>query len=277
MRVGGSTVRRGLAAVVAALALSGCSGIPYAPGRWFEPSPTPGRGPEVGPTTVDEPDVDLTGTLVTEDGLRSEVRSRLWFGEATTSPLVTRKRPAGWTNVYVALTGSTAVTNSTDRPNAAATSVIYEYSAAYPAKSRLCHLIHNPEQGGGDLTGGYCWQRITVSTPFSYAENSPVELQPGESRSVELGRTTLSAGLSVDAPPEEVDELSEALRHPVRIVVTTDDIWRLDRTFRFAHACHGAFTGPSSSDQPSEEHQEQHVVVGTTGPITCAALPESTY
>lgn len=76
--------------VAVMLVVASCSNVPYFPGRWFEPSPTP--GPPAPPTIV-RPDVDLTGTLVTDDGLTATLTTQLWWGE-TTDALARSRRPA---------------------------------------------------------------------------------------------------------------------------------------------------------------------------------------
>jgi hypothetical protein len=70
------------------LVFVGCSAVPYAPGPSFEPSSSPPAAQvsaEPGPQPTSKPDVDLRGTLVTQDGLVTPVHSELWLEQSTTA------------------------------------------------------------------------------------------------------------------------------------------------------------------------------------------------
>lgn len=261
------SVCRSMLLVAVMMVLVGCSNVPYFPGRWFEPSPTPGPP---APTTPIRPDIDLTGTLVTDDGITATLTTQLWWGETTHAPRLTRSRPAGWTNVHVRIHGTTTLTNTSSSPNTAATSVFYELNAGYPLRSRVCELLVLPDDASM-VAGDYCWQLISTATPFSYDRGytgPPVSLQPGQSQAVQIGASQHSAGVSVDAAEAERDVVSDELRHPAVIAVTSNDIGGLRPTFRFRRNCPGAITDLKS------RNREQHVNLSSTSPLTCRQLPQ---
>lgn len=270
-----AVVRWGLTSLAVAAVLAGCSGVPYAPGPWFEPSPT--ASPAGPAPSITKPDVDFTGFLATDHDLVAQVRSELWFNQTTVSSLLLSRRPKGWVNVRIPVSGTTTLTNTGAAPNRAATSVFFAYYVAYPADSEICRSMRIPGDGS-NLGGGYCWQHIASATPFSYDrdQDQAVELAPGQSVTAQFGTPkTYAPGISLDTPPSDIERISAALKHPARVVATTNEITGLTQDLVFPGACLGAVTGPTSSG--TSQGREQHSIVGATAAVSCEQLPELGY
>lgn len=271
-------VRQGGAVAGAAFlfALTGCSGVPLLPGRWFEPSPTPistptgagaDRRPELGP------DVQFDGVLVTESGLRAAFSSRLWFGQTSTTPQLARPRPSGWVRVDVQLRGELAITNIGDRPNPAAASVTVEYLAGYPAASRVCQLLDAPDPADRNSAGGMCWQSIADATPFSYAHGPPISIQPGAGQVTDFAGGSGADGIAADTPVAELQTVAAALTKPAVIVAVTRTIPGLGPEVPFVHACTETSYGPPQSTTGTNPSDQQRVIVGATRYVSCDMLP----
>lgn len=251
------------------LALVACSAVPYAPGSAFEPSPTlPAAGvsaqPEPRPQRSSKPDVGLSGTLVTVDGLVTPVHSELWFVQSTTV-----SRPSagstGRTRLSLRFEGAVLITSRSDRINVAASSVQIEYRVAYRATSQLCKLLAADSEHIG---GGYCWQLIGDASPFG-GHGDLVALQPHEGREL----TVSGIDVSLDVPSAAVGQLAEDVRRPALVVATTTAVAVPTSNNRFAHACRAPTEGPSSPSGKGAELSVQHVVVGATRSIGCDQLP----
>lgn len=246
------------------LLCAGCSGIPFTPGRWFEPSPTPvsRQGGQTG-TVQTDPDVQFDGVLRTVDGLTATFGTRLWMVKTTSQ--VSTPRPNGRVHAVLPFEGDTSVTNTSTRPNPAAASVVVEYSVGYPERSRLCELLIDPQVPNRYVAGGYCWISIGMATLFSYTHGPPVNIQPGEGYGDSFGTPSGSVAVAVDVPIAELDRISGELRQPAVIAATTNDIPGLGTTFRFAGACIDPTHAPTSATGPMPvQPGEQHAIIGAT-------------
>lgn len=266
------------AAFTAVLVCGGCTGVPFTPGPWFEPSPTP-PAREAAPSPVvsyADPDVQFDGVLKTVDGLTATFSTRLHFGQVTTSPQLSTGRLAGWVSVVLPLTGEVSVTNTGTRPNPAAASVVVEYSVGYPATSRVCELMSDPEMPDRSVAGGFCWRSAGTAT-FSYGSGPPFSIQPGAGFGTNIGDHLNEVGVSVDTPAAEVDDIAGLMSRPAVIVATTNDIPGLGTSFQFAGACMDPVHTPTAPSGPSPSMVstgEQHAIIGATRYLTCSDLPD---
>ncbi len=250
------------------LVLVGCSAVPYAPGPSFEPSSSPPAAQvsaEPGPQPTSKPDVDLRGTLVTQDGLVTPVHSELWFEQSTTAS-GSSAGATGRTRLRVWFQGAVTITSRSDRINVPAASVQIEYRVAYPATSHLCRLL--PKETGS-VSGDYCWQLIGDASP-SGEHGDLVALQPHEVRSL----TVRGIDASLDIPSADVERLADDVRRPALVVAATTAVPTPTPSNRFAHACRTPAEAPSGPSGKGAQFSVQHVVVGATRSIGCDQLPE---
>lgn len=264
--------------VAVVLMCGGCSGVPFTPAKWFEPSPTapprdaaPSRAVRPG-----DPEVQFDGVLKTVDGLTATFATRLYFGDVITSRQLSGPRP-GWVSVTLPVTGELSVTNTSTRPNAAAASVVVEYNAGYPATSRICELMSGPEMRNRYLAGGFCWRSAGTATLFSYSSGPPTSIEPGAGFGAEIGEPSNLVRISVEAPAAEVGDIAGQITSPAVMVATTNDIPGLGTSFRFSGACMDPThvpTSPSGPGPTTVSPGEQHAIVGATRYLTCDDLPD---
>lgn len=253
--------------------------MPFTPGQWFEPSPTPPpRGVAPSPVvSYGDPDVQFDGVLKTVDGLTAVFATRLYFGQVATSPPLSTRRPAGWVSVILPLTGQVSVTNTGTRPNPAAATVVVEYSVGYPATSAVCELMSDPEMPDRYVAGGFCWRSAGTAT-FSYGSGPPFSIEPGTGFVTEIGEHPNEVAVSVDVPAADVDHVASLVSRPAVILATTNDVPGPGKTFQFAGACMDSThrpTAASSGPTPSVVSPgEQHAIIGATRYLTCSDLPD---
>jgi hypothetical protein len=221
--------------------------------------------------------VQFDGVLTTVDRLTATFATRLYLGEVTTSGQVSTPRPDGWVNAVLPLTGDVSVTNTGTRPNPAAASVVVEYSVGYPATSRICALMIDPEVPDRYVAGGYCWRSAGTATLFSYTHGPPTSIEPGAGYGAEVGAAPNQVAVSVDVPMSEVDDIARQLRRPAVVVATTNDIPGLGTSFQFTGACTDAQHIPTAATGPTQTTAapgEQHAIIGATRYLTCDDLTD---
>lgn len=266
----GTRARPVSAAAICMLTLAGCSGVPYAPGPTFEPSPTPAASvsAEPDPQRSSTHAVALQGMLVTEGGLVTPVYSDLRIDQSTSESQPGETGSKVRTHVRLRVSGVANITSGSDRINVAAASVHIEYRVAYRATSRVCTLL---PKGTGNVSGGYCWRLIGDASPFG-EQGGLVALQPKETRTLKIDSIDLQ--VSLDKSDREVRPVTEDLLRPALVVATTTAVGVPISSNRFEHACQTPAEVPNSPTGKGSDFTVQHVVVGATATITCERLPD---
>lgn len=207
-------------AVLTSALLAGCSGVPYAPGPTFEPSPStsaaatagstpnPDRSPR--PATV----IHLRGSVVADDGQTAPLTAQVELGE-----LGPAHGTGNRASRRLSVAGAVTLTNPTNRINVPAASVDLVFQAGYPRSSPACRALPPPD---GITWGAYCWY-LLGATDVLGENGSITALQPGEQRVQTV--TTAATGLGhLRVLEDEARTASEALRRPTIVAVLTSPV-----------------------------------------------------
>ena len=264
------------------LVLTGCSGMPYFPGRVIEPSPAPVTSTPMGSTPAHggarPADLDLAGGITTDKGTQVGVESLLWLGPTTTSPSPDHAGDQEWVNVHAEFSGHTSVINEGTSAEAAAGAVLYEYNAGWVATSSVCRLLLVSD-GSAAVRGSHCWRRLGSASLLDPQLRLLYRLQPGEQQTITITADSAPGGLSIDVPSAQVGQVERAFERPDVLVVTTSDALRDDsQADALRGACEEEQVGPTVRDSaPSARARPlppiQHVIVAATTPLKCAQLP----
>lgn len=269
----GSVVRklwsRAVPALLAGAVVVGCSGVPYAPGPTFEPSPTPASrlasataGP---PTTETGPAIELEGAVVADDGQAATLTARVELGDIVdvhSDP--THDRSTQRLDVH----GSARLTNPTSRINVAASAVDLVFQSGYPRGSPACAALPAPE---GVTWKAYCWYLLGSTSAFG-EHGDLLALQPGEQRVRAV--TTRATGLGrLHVPEAAARRATAALKQPAIIVVLTSAVDYNGTRLRGACGSRATVVTPSGpaaqTPKPAQPVLTQNAVAATTSTIAC--------
>lgn len=207
-------------AVLTSALLAGCSGVPYAPGPTFEPSPS--TSPAITAGSTPNPDrslrsatvIHLRGSVVADDGQTAPLTAQVELGELGPAHGATDRSPR-----RLSVHGLATLTNPTNRINVPAASVDLVFQAGYPRRSPACRALPPPD---GLTWGTYCWYLIGTTNVLGN-NGSITALQPGEQRVQTV--TTAATGLGqLRTPEDEARTTSEALRRPAIVAVLTSPV-----------------------------------------------------
>jgi hypothetical protein len=210
---------------------------------------------------ADGPEIELRGTLISNDGQQAQLNARVQLGDLGPVP---RSRDEVGDSRRMRVRGTVTLTNATERINVPAASVLIVLQAGYPAKSQACRALPPPE---GMSWGRYCWYLLAASSPYGDHDDL-VALQPGEQRLRTL--TTSASGLGQLRVAEgDAAEVSAALRKPAVVVAATAPV-NYDGTQLRAGCDVDAFVGtPSGAVSPAPHAVTQNAVVAATDSIAC--------
>ena len=260
-------------AAVSAVLTAGCSGVPYAPGPTFEPSPSrpsasltapPGSEASITAGSV----IELHGSIAADDGQAAQVAARLELGDLS-SPRRdgSENRSTRRLKVY----GTATLTNPTDRINVPAAAVDLVFQAGYPRTSPACQALPAPE---GLTWGTYCWYLLGTTSAVD-SRGSITALQPGEQRTRTV--TTRADGRGqIRTSDGAARRTAAALRRPAVVVVLTSAVGY--EGTRLRGGCESLSTvvtpsGPATPPtQPREDLLTDHAVAAASTTLTCGDL-----
>lgn len=269
----GSVVRRLLGravpALLAAVVVVGCSGVPYAPGPTFEPSPTPASrlaSPTVRPsTTKTGRAIELQGAVVAVDGQAAPLTARVELG----GPVDVRSGQTGnHSTQRLDVHGMATLTNPTSRINVAASAVDLVFQSGYPRSSPACAALPAPE---GVTWSAYCWYLLGATSAFG-EHGDLIALQPGERRVRAV--TTRATGLGrLHIPEAAAKRAVAALKQPAVVVVLTSAVDYNGTRLRGGCGSRSTVVTPSGpaaqTPKPAQPVLTQNAVVATTSTIAC--------
>lgn len=207
-------------AVLVSALLAGCSGVPYAPGPTFEPSPstspttTAGSAPNPDRSLRSATVIHLRGSVVADDGQTAPLTAQVELGELGPARGAGNRSPR-----RLSVSGAATLTNPTNRINVPAASVDLVFQAGYPRSSPACRALPPPD---GLTWGTYCWYLLGTTNALGDT-GSITALQPGEQRVQTV--TTAATGLGqLQTPEDEARTTSEALRRPAIVAVPTSPV-----------------------------------------------------
>ena len=266
--------RRALPGLLLLAALAGCADVPYAPGPSVIPSPSPApRIPPAGspiPLPAPEgspvrpargPEIELRGTLTNDDGQRAQLDAHVQLGDL--GP-VQRGGDEDRGSRRLAVRGTVTLTNSTNRINVPAASVLVVLEAGYPTRSEACRRLPPPD---GMTWGRYCWYLLAAASPYGDHDDL-VALQPGEQRQRAL--TTSAHGLGrLRVAETDVEEVSAAMSRPAVVVAATSPVNYDGTRLRAGCEMDAAVLTPTGAASPAQPGVTQNAVVAATKMIAC--------
>ena len=263
-------------ALLTVAVLSGCSGVPYAPGPTFEPSPAPTTAPPSAPLGGDRStkssdgsdtstNIDLRGSVVADDGQVAALTASIGLGALGPAGRDAENRSTR----RLAVNGTATLTNPTDRINVPAASVDLVVQAGYLRTSPACRALPPPD---GLARGTYCWYLLGTTDAVG-ADGGLTALQPGEQRIRSVTTTATGPGqlLTSDADAEKTNA---ALHRPAIVVILTAAV-DYNGT-RLRGGCENLSTvvtpiGPvTQTAEPAQPVTTQNAVVAATSTITSA-------
>lgn len=268
-------IRRGwdlVPALLTAAVLSGCSGVGYAPGPTFEPSPplrtapataTPSGG-DRSPKTGDTSTIDLRGSVVAEDGQIAPLAARIELGALGPAGRDAENRSTR----RLAVHGTAMLTNPTNRINVPAASVDLVVQAGYRRTSPACQALPPPD---GLAWSTYCWYLLGTTEAVG-EDGGLTALQPGEQR-IRLVTTTATGRGQLRTSDAKAREVTAVLRRPAVVVVLAAAV-DYNGT-RLRGQCDNLSTvvtpsGPvSQTPEPGQAVTTQNAVVAATSTIAC--------
>lgn len=264
-----------VSAVLTAASLSGCSGLPYAPGPKFEPSPPlSSASPTVSTSggssssTAIGSAIELHGSVVAEDEQTAILDARLELGDLNPGR---RDVSENRSTRRLAVQGTATLTNPTDRINVAAASVHLVFQAGYPRTSPACEPLPAPE---GLTWGAYCWYLLGTTSAFDKS-GGITALQPGEQRIRAV--TTTAHGLGqLRTSDAAAERTAAALRRPAVVVVVTSAVDYNGTRLRGGCESLSTVITPSGTATPSRQPEQavltQNAVAAASTTITCKDL-----
>ena len=204
------------------------------------------------------PEIELRGTLVSDEGQQAELDARVQLGDL--GP-VQRGGDEDRGRRHLAVQGTVTLTNPTNRINVPAASVVVVLQAGYPTRSVACRWLHPPD---GTTWGRYCWYLLATTSPYGDHDDL-VALQPGEQRLRALATRAGGPGLRVAGT--DVDEASAVLRRPAVVVAATSPVGY--HGTRLRAGCETDATVPGPAPSRARPAVTQNAVVAATSKITC--------
>lgn len=270
-------IRRGWAlvpALLTAAVLSGCSGVSYAPGPTFEPSPPPRAAPPATPSggagsakTGHTSTVDLRGSVVAADGQTAPLTAHIELGALGPAGRDADNRSTR----RLAVHGTATLTNPTDRINVPAASVDLVVQAGYPRASPACQALPPPE---GLAWTTYCWYLLGTTDAFG-EDGGLTALQPGERRTRPVTTTATGRG-QLRTSDDKARETNAGLHRPAIVVVLTAAVDYNGTQLR--GGCENLTTvvtpsgAVSQTPEPTQPLTTQNAVVAATSTIACKDL-----
>lgn len=260
-------------ALLTVAVLSGCSGVPYAPGPTFEPSPPGPVSPDATPSSASSPTIgtgpaiELGGSVVADGGQVAVLDAHIELGVLGPAGRFPESRSAR----RLVVGGTASLTNPSDRINVAAASVDLVFQAGYLRTSAACEALPPPD---GLTWGAYCWY-LLGATSAAGADGSITALQPGEKRVRSV--TTTAAGLGqLRTSDAEAQRTTASLHRPAVVVVITAPV---DYNGTRLHGgCENRSTvvtptGPiSRPPEPAHPVRTANAVAAATSEIACRDL-----
>lgn len=164
----------------------------------------------------------------------------------------------------MAVQGTVTLTNSTNRINVPAASVLVVLQTGYPTQSEACRRLHPPD---GMTWGRYCWYLLAAASPYG-DHNDLVALQPGEQRLRAL--TTRANGLGqLRVAESDMEELSAALRRPAVVVAATSPVNYDGTRLRAGCEMDATVVTPSGAASQAQPAVTQNAVAAATRMVAC--------